>query len=183
MPPKPFHAVIIPALINVKVSKDTEISLSTYSQLPTIALPFLVFPERNHRIYSVFSRIYSVFFRAYIQLFCLFTLAARRSRRNQNLPPIELPAVIELPTVEIPPHLPPSPTPSSQLSATESESESSIELYMSSISDSQSHSTMSNTAQVKYHDGNKAPPTMLPGRVTPALLLQWEEHATAYFES
>jgi hypothetical protein len=41
---------------------------------------------------------------------------------------------------------------------------------------------MSNTTQVKYHDGHKAPPTMLPGRVTPALLLQWEEHATAYFD-
>ena len=49
------------------------------------------------------------------------------------------------------------------------------------MSESQSHSTMSNTAQVKYHDGNKAPLTMLPGRVTPALL-QWEEHATAYFD-
>src|ERR1700678_2039753 len=108
--------------------------------------------------------------------FCLFTLAARRSRRTQNLPPIELPTVIEIPTVEFPPHLPPSPTPSSQLSTTESESESSFELYMSSMSESQSNTTMSNTAQVKYHDGNKAPPTMLPGRVTPALLLQWEEH-------
>src|SRR6202522_1756321 len=53
---------------------------------------------------------------------------------------------------------------------------------MSSISDSQSQSIMSNTAQVKYHDGHKAPPTMLPGRVTPALLLQWEEHAMAYFD-
>src|SRR5271163_4345538 len=116
-------------------------------------------------------RIYSAFF-------CLFTLAARRSRRNQNLPPIELPTVIEIPTVEFPPHLPPSPTPSSQLSTTESESESSFELYMSSMSESQSNSTMSNTAQVKYHEGNKAPPTMLPGRVTP----EWEEHATAYFD-
>ena len=43
-------------------------------------------------------------------------------------------------------------------------------------------STISDTAQVKYHEGHKAPPTMLPGRVTPALLLQWEEHATAYFD-
>src|ERR1700678_2889014 len=119
---------------------------------------------------------YIRFLRAYIQFFCLFTLAARRSRRTQNLPPIELP------TVEFPPHLPPSPTPSSQLSTTESESESSFELYMSSMSESQSNTTMSNTAQVKYHDGNKAPPTMLPGRVTPALLLQWEEHAIAYFD-
>lgn len=44
------------------------------------------------------------------------------------------------------------------------------------------HSTISDTAQVKYHEGHKAPPTMLPGRVTPALLLQWEEHVIAYFD-
>lgn len=44
------------------------------------------------------------------------------------------------------------------------------------------HSMISDTAQVKYHEGHKAPPTMLPGRVTPALLLQWEEHAVAYFD-
>ena len=44
------------------------------------------------------------------------------------------------------------------------------------------HSTISDTAQVKYHEGHKAPPTMLPGRVTPALLLQWEQHAIAYFD-
>ena len=53
---------------------------------------------------------------------------------------------------------------------------------MSVLSTSIAHSTISDTAQVKYHEGNKAPPTMLPGRVTPALLLQWEEHATAYFD-
>lgn len=41
---------------------------------------------------------------------------------------------------------------------------------------------ISDTAQVKYDEGNKVPPTMLPGRVTPALLLQWEELATAYFD-
>ena len=53
---------------------------------------------------------------------------------------------------------------------------------MSTIINSLANSTMSETAQVKYHEGNKAPPTMLPGRVTPALLLQWEEHAVAYFD-
>ena len=53
---------------------------------------------------------------------------------------------------------------------------------MSSGSPSLAQSTISDTAQVRYHEGNKVPPTMLPGRVTPALLLQWEEHATAYFD-
>src|ERR1700678_238342 len=171
-----------PCSHTVKVSKDTEISLSTYSQSPTIALPFLVPPNEITAYIQSFRAYIQSLFAHIFSFFCLFTLAAQRSCRNQNLSPIELPTVIELPTIEIPPHLPPSPMPSSQLSATESESESSIELYMSSISDSQSHSTMSNTAQVKYHDGNKAPPTMLPGRVTPALLLQWEEHVTAYFD-
>ena len=53
---------------------------------------------------------------------------------------------------------------------------------MSTIINSLANSTMSETAQVKYHEGNKAPLTMLPGHVTPALLLQWEEHAVAYFD-
>lgn len=53
---------------------------------------------------------------------------------------------------------------------------------MSTFTTSLAHSTIADTAQVKYHEGNKVPPTMLPGRVTPALLLQWEEHATAYFD-
>ena len=53
---------------------------------------------------------------------------------------------------------------------------------MSSGSTTLAQSTISDTAQVRYHEGNKVPPTMLPGRVTPALLLQWEEHATAYFD-
>ena len=53
---------------------------------------------------------------------------------------------------------------------------------MSLGSSSLAQSTISDTAQVRYHEGNKVPPTMLPGRVTPALLLQWEEHATAYFD-
>jgi hypothetical protein len=53
---------------------------------------------------------------------------------------------------------------------------------MSACTTSLAQSTISDTAQVRYHEGNKVPPTMLPGRVTPALLLQWEEHATAYFD-
>jgi hypothetical protein len=53
---------------------------------------------------------------------------------------------------------------------------------MSAFTTSLAQSTISETAQVRYHEGNKVPPTMLPGRVTPALLLQWEEHATAYFD-
>ena len=53
---------------------------------------------------------------------------------------------------------------------------------MSLGSSSLAQSTISDTAQVRYHEGNKVPPTMLPGRVTPALLLQWKEHATAYFD-
>jgi hypothetical protein len=53
---------------------------------------------------------------------------------------------------------------------------------MSAFTASLAQSTISDTAQVKYHEGHKAPPTMLPGRVTPALLLQWEEHAIAYFD-
>ena len=53
---------------------------------------------------------------------------------------------------------------------------------MPAFTSSLAHSTISDTAQVKYHEGNKVPPTMLPGRVTPALLLQWEELATAYFD-
>ena len=52
---------------------------------------------------------------------------------------------------------------------------------MSLASSSLEHSTISDTAQVRYHEGNKVPPTMLPGHVIPALLLQWEEHTTAYF--
>jgi len=53
---------------------------------------------------------------------------------------------------------------------------------MSTFTSSLAQSTISDTAQVKYHEAHKAPPTMLPGRVTPALLLQWEEHAIAYFD-
>ena len=53
---------------------------------------------------------------------------------------------------------------------------------MSAFTASLAQSTISDTAQVKYHEGNKAPPIMLPGHVTPALLLQWEEHTTAYFD-
>lgn len=53
---------------------------------------------------------------------------------------------------------------------------------MASFTESPAQSTMSNTTLVKYHDGHKAPPTMLPGRVTPALVLQWEEHVIAYFD-
>jgi hypothetical protein len=53
---------------------------------------------------------------------------------------------------------------------------------MSTFTSSLVHSTIADTAQVKYHEGNKAPSTMLPGCVTPALLLQWEEHAIAYFD-
>ena len=53
---------------------------------------------------------------------------------------------------------------------------------MSTVINSIANSTISDTAQVKYHEENKAPPTMLAGRVTPALLLQWEEHAVAYFD-
>ena len=53
---------------------------------------------------------------------------------------------------------------------------------MSTFTPSLAQSTISDTAQVKYHEANKVPPTMLPGRVTPALLLQWEELAIAYFD-
>jgi hypothetical protein len=53
---------------------------------------------------------------------------------------------------------------------------------MSAFTMSVVQATITETAQVKYHEGNKAPPTMLPGHVTPALLLQWEEHAVAYFD-
>ena len=50
---------------------------------------------------------------------------------------------------------------------------------MNPISPSDVRSAINETAQVKYH---KAPPILLPGRVTPTLLLQWEEFAVAYFD-
>lgn len=53
---------------------------------------------------------------------------------------------------------------------------------MSSLPYFITQNTISDTAQVKYHEGHKAPPTMLPGCVTPALLLQWEEHVITYFD-
>lgn len=53
---------------------------------------------------------------------------------------------------------------------------------MSSFTPSLAQSIISDTAQVKYHEGHKAPPTMLPGHITPTLLLQWEEHTITYFD-
>jgi hypothetical protein len=126
-------------------------------------------------------------FRAYIR-FCL-TLATRRSRRALNLPPTD-------PPLRFPPSktVPSESLPSSQSQASPppsppsfhrsfSDSDTSISTNMSSFTDTPTtQTTISNTAQVKYHDGHKVAPTMLPGRVTPALLLQWEEHAIAYFD-
>ena len=113
----------------------------------------------------------------------MFKLALRISRRNLNLPPLEtedngIPArtrPINRNRSEILPLRNPSPSPSDSDSSFYTDT-------MSSSTTSFAQSAISDTAQVKYHEGNKVPPTMLPGRVTPALLLQWEEHATAYFD-
>ena len=147
----------------------------------------------------------------HIFTYIVFNLATRSSRRNQKLPPLEpelTPPSINRPPPPVqrsvspahrspsppaqrtpsPPHRspsprPPSPSASPTSSSSLSDSDSSLYAYtMSSGSPSLAQSTISDTAQVRYHEGNKVPPTMLPGRVTPALLLQWEEHATAYFD-
>ena len=52
---------------------------------------------------------------------------------------------------------------------------------MSPSSENTAEVMISETAQVKFHEGNKVPLTMLLGRVTPSLLQQWEEYAIAYF--
>ena len=53
---------------------------------------------------------------------------------------------------------------------------------MNTIQSSNAETAIGETAQVKYHESHKAPPVLLPGRVTPALLLHWEEFASAYFD-
>jgi len=42
-------------------------------------------------------------------------------------------------------------------------------------------STTMDTATVKFHENHKAAPILLPGRVTPAIVNQFQEYAVAFF--
>ena len=53
---------------------------------------------------------------------------------------------------------------------------------MNTFHSSNAGTAIGETVQVKYHESHKAPLVLLPGHVTPALLLQWEEFTIAYFD-
>ena len=41
--------------------------------------------------------------------------------------------------------------------------------------------TVSETASIRFHKSHKTPPILDPGRVTPAVVIEFQEYATAFF--
>ena len=108
-------------------------------------------------------------------------LATHRSRRLQNIPsspPIQ-PSQLsfnENTTASVP-AAPTSPASSVHRCSSSDSSNSSFDFHIMSTQ----RTTTNNTTSIRFHESHKTPPILDPGRITPAVVMEFQEYATAFF--